>query len=595
MRVALLVLLLVWPRLSAGAAEVPGRRPNLIVIVVVDQLRAGYLDHFSPWMSEQGFKRLAREGATFRNARFRHAVASTAPGHAAIGGGLVPAESGIAGNKWFERDAPVDVKAWEWYFDDIYPYRAPHIQSTPFTAEGDWWWKSGGTPRYCTYDDEVQPAAGNTVGMSPVALRGSSLGDRLKEHYPQARVVSVALKELSAILVAGRRADAAYWFDNGVRGFISSTYYRSNPKVFAFNELVPGYFPASARWTPSPHIPAGDLSRATFDPPAAWPLKNTTYGGTFPHPIQNARALTYTPFAHELLLDFAQHVLVTENLGMRDETPDLFCISISSTDNIGHYYGPDSMEVADSIVRLDRTLAHFLDAVERRFGDRVVVALTSDHGVQATPEIVKLRDPKADAGRIDVRNPDAKARRIADLPPQRIVLERELARRLGIRFDVRAPLSHALVYFWEESGFWIHWRRVTTLGLDHERVKGALRDILLQMEGISDAWTNTELLASNPNASEREQLMRAAFIADRSGDVRVALRDGWIWHWGSNSTTHGQPLDADLHVPLILWGHGIRTGVYEGEASPTDLARTLGALVEVDAGGRESRLLPGVE
>lgn len=586
--VAILFALLVAT--GTFAAELP----DLVVIIVADQLRADYVERFSPWMTGGGFRRLLREGATFPNARFRHTTTTTAAGHAAIGSGLVPAESGMTGNRWFERDAPVDVAQWRWYFDDTTPYRPPGVKATPFVAEGDWWWKSGGTPRYCAYDPAVTVTAGKTAGMSPVALNEASLGDRMKEQHPGARVIGVAIKERAAILSAGRRADAAYWFDTALPGFISSTWYRFNPAVFAFNALVPGYFPASAQWKLSPYIPTDDLHRATFDPPAAWPLKNTTYEGTFPHPVPHAKALTYTPFAHRMLFDFAQHVLVTEDLGRRKGTPDLFIISISSTDYVGHYYGPDSMEVADSMVRLDRDLAHFLDMLERRFGDRVVVALTSDHGVTPNPEITKLRDPHADAGRIDIRNPDAPARRISDLPPQRIAIERELARRLGITFDRNAPLQHALVHFWDEAGLWIHWRRVHALRLDRERVKRALRDVMLSVDGVSEAWTNTELLSPNANASPREVLLRAAFRADRSGDVRVALRPGWMWHWGSNSTTHGQPIESDLRVPLMLWGKGIRPGTYDIDASPTDLARTLGTLVGVEAGGRESRLLPCV-
>ncbi|HYO78822.1 MAG TPA: alkaline phosphatase family protein [Thermoanaerobaculia bacterium] len=577
---------------TASAAE----RPKLIVVISVDQLRFDYVDRFAPWFTSRGFQRFTRDGANFTNARFRYGVPFTGPGHAAIGTGRVPAESGITGNSWFERAAAVAPRAWEWYFDDITPYRAPHIAAAPFAAEGEAWWKGGGSPRYCTYDDRVTVTAGKTSGMSPAALAEDALGDRLKEQHPDARVIAVALKDRASILMGGRRADAAYWFDYRLPGFISSTYYRFNRDVFSFNTLIPGYVPASAQWTPSPFIAPDELRRVTFDPPAAWPLKNNTYGGTFPHPIANTRALTYSPFAHQMLLDFAQHVIATEQLGARN-APDLLFVGISSTDYLGHYYGPDSMEVADSMVRLDRALADFLDALERRFGDDVVVALTADHGVQPNPEIVKLRDPNADAGRIDIRTPVPHARNIADLPPTRIEIERRLARALNVPFDTKAPLAHALVYFFEEPGLWLNWPRVHTLKLDPERTRRALRDVVraLTQHGIADAWTSSELLAPNPSATPVETLMRASFRGDRSPDVLMALRPGWIWHWGSNSTTHGQPVENDRHVPLMLWGRGIKPGTYDTEASPLDLARTLGKLAGVEAGGHTSRLLPCVE
>lgn len=571
----------------ASAAE----RPDLVVVISVDQLRFDYVDRFAPWFTTRGFKRLTNEGATFANARFRYGVTFTGPGHTAIGTGLVPAESGITGNSWFERDAPVDARQWEWYFDDITPYRPPHIKSTPFDEHGHAWWKGGGSPRYCTYDARVEVTEGKTSGMSPVALAGDSLGDRLKEKHPNARVIGVGFKDRAAILMAGRRADAVYWFDYRAPAFISSTYYRFNPAVLSFNALIPGYLPASAQWKPSPYIPPDDMQRATFDPPAAWPLKNNTYGGTFPHPVGSVRAMTYTPFAHQMLLDFAYHVIATENLGATRGTPDLLFVGISSTDYLGHYYGPDSMEVADSMARLDRSLADFLDALDRRFGNRVLVALTSDHGVQPNPEIVKLRDPLADAGRVDVRTPDPRAQKISDLPPTRIEIERRLSKRLRVRFDLDAPLAHALVYFFEEPALWINWPRIDALTLDRERVKRELRETMRGLDGFAEAWTNTELLSPNPQASRIERLMRDSFRPDRSGDVLMALRPGWIWMWGSNSTTHGQPVENDMRVPLLLHGAAIKPGVYEEDASPLDLARTLGAVLGVEAGGRTSKML----
>src|SRR5690349_7613338 len=362
--------------------------------------------------------------------------------------------------------------------------------------------------------------------MSPANLAGDALGDRIKEHFPHSRVFALALKDRASILMGGRRADAAYWFDRDLPGFVSSTYYRFNPDVLAFNDIVRGYVPGSAEWKQSPYISREDLPRVTFDPPEAWPLKNTSYGGTFPHPIKTIKAFTYSPFSQELVLDFAQHLIATEKLGTGDSADVLF-VGVTPTDYVGHYYGPDSMEVADNFVRLDRALAHFLDALERRFGDRVLVALTADHGVQSNPEIVKLRDPKADVGRIDIRTPDPNAELIADLPPIRIDIERNLARRLRVPFDENAPLAHALVFFFEEPGLYLNWKRVEELHLDGERVKIALRDVLRDMKdhGIADAWTSTEMLTPDPSRLRR--LMRDSWRSDRAADVLMALRPGW--------------------------------------------------------------------
>ena len=184
----------------------------------------------------------------------------------------------------------------------------------------------------------------------------------------------------------------------------------------------------------------------TFDPPEAWPLKNTTYGGTFPHPIKSVRALTYSPFAHEMLLDFAQHVIATENLGTRDGTRRTSSSSASRpTDYVGHYYGPDSMEVADNMVRLDRSLA--------AFPRRARAPLRRSRRGRAHRRSRRAAEPgdreaaRSERGRRPHRPPHARSAtrtRIADLPPTRIEIERNLARRLGVPFDRRrAALARA--------------------------------------------------------------------------------------------------------------------------------------------------------
>lgn len=516
--------------------------PVLIVVLSIDQFRYDYLQRFAPWFGDGGFRRLEREGAVFTNARQRHAVTSTGPGHAAIGGGTVPAENGIVANRWFEPDAPHDDARWRAYFDDV--GRASARPNDPH-----WWTNLPGSPRF----------AGTT---DPSALLTPSLSDAL----PEKKILSLALTDRAAILMGGRGADAAYWFDGRAGRFVSSPHYQASEAVLAFNELVPGYMPAGARW----NVLHRDAACATFDPPEAWPLKNTTYGGTFPHPIPTIRALQYTPFAHEMLFDFAQHAIAVEQ-------PDLLFVGISSTDYLGHLYGPDSLEVADSTIRLDRALEAFLDALERRYGERVLVVLTSDHGVQSIPEVAKLRDRRADAGRLDLRVPHSDARTIADLSPDRIGIERRLARKLGLPFSLDTPLEDAFVVFFDEPSLYLHPKHRSA------RVRRALRDVLRETAGVAGAWTRDEPLPP---------LMRNSFHPQRSGDVLIALRPGWIWMWGSNSTTHGQPVEADLRVPLMFWGGGVRAGVYDGQASPLDVAPTLARILGVRAGGRDSRVLP---
>ncbi len=556
------------------AIETLAEPPRLVVVISVDQMRADYLARFDAFFGERGFRRFTAGGAVFPEARYTLGVTYTGPGHATISTGRPPSEHGIVGNYWFDRNAPFDAAAWKFYVDDSTLFRAPHVIADP--TRRPWYESIRGVPRYCVYD--------SGTGVSPAALEATGLGDALKKHSPSSRVISVALKDRTAVLLGGQSADAAYWFSQSRGAFLSSTHYKASQRVLAFNETVPGYIPASREWTPS--IPLADLKKVTFDPPAAWPLKNGRYKGTFPHPVTDARGVAYSPFGNDLLLDFALHVAAAESLGS-DYMPDLLFIGLSSTDYFGHYYGPDSMEVADGMIRLDRSLARFFDTLERRIGVNIVVALTADHGVQRNPEIAKLQNPRADAGRLDLRNAVPDARTIGDLPPQRIELEKRISAALRMRFSPATPLENAFVLFFEEPGLHLNWQKVRTMKIDPERLKLAARDAARQLPGVSHAWTSSELRNVEAPLSRTGQLMRASFRGDRSPDVVIALRPGWIWTWGSNSTSHGQPVDGDLRVPLMFFGSGIHPGTYEMVASPGDLARTLGSLIGVEIGSGE--------
>src|ERR1700686_2054050 len=142
------------------------------------------------------------------------------------------------------------------------------------------------------------------------------------------------------------------------------------------------------------------------------------------------------------------------------------------------------MEVARGVVLLDRSVERFLDGLDAKFHDRLLVAITADHGVQSMPEIARMGVPSIDSGRLDFRNPRKEAHLISELPPARIDVERALAARLQTPFAAESPLSQALVAFFEEPSLYLNWDRIRTLKLDGERVKGALRDTLLATPGV---------------------------------------------------------------------------------------------------------------
>lgn len=513
-RLALILLLLLAS--AAFAAE----RPDLIVVISIDQFPYYYLPRFEPYFAENGFNRFIKHGANFTEARYPYAITETGPGHAAIGTGNPPSRSGIVSNTWYDR----------------------------FTHE----------TVYCAADPRVTPP------FSPLNLSADTLGDRAQEKYPGAKVAGVALKDRAAILMTGRKATEAYWFDPKIPGFTTSTYYTAANRTILpeYNATVPEYVKSHAAWEQTTFIPAADLQRITHDTEAFRKYKNNPegLGVAFPHPITSVSAVESTPYGNGLVISMAEKVLEAEK-------PLLLYVGLSSTDYIGHAYGPDSFEAADNVVRTDRDLAGFFDYLDKHYGDRYTVALTSDHGVQSIPEVAKALG--RDAGRFNLGNAKSSERQQID--------------------------PKGLIHSFYEPGLYLNWDRVRALNLDGEQVKTAVRDALRKMNGVAGAWTSSELNAPNPKAAGVELAMRNAFRADRSGDVLVALKDGWIWNYGPTGTTHGQPVEADMHVPVMLYGRGITPGTYTTTAAPTDLAKTLGTLLAVDAGGKDSHILECVE
>jgi predicted AlkP superfamily pyrophosphatase or phosphodiesterase len=522
--VAILLLLL-----ASAAFAAP---PKLVVVVSIDQFPSGYLTRFDNVLGADGFKRLEREGTWFVNAAYPYATTFTGPGHASIGTGHTPSESGIVGNNWYDR--------------------ATHARM------------------YCAADPHVEPILPSTIDakvrdanrMSPLNLDAASLGDRLQEHDALSKVYSVSLKDRAAILMGGRKAWGAFWFDPRA-GFTTTTYYRHRLDALLreLNAGLAARVKAHPSWTLDPRTRGAHVT----DSESLRDRKTNRYGlGTsFDHPIGSIEAFTYTPYGNELVLDFARQIIRRESLGA-DGHPDLLFVSLSSNDYFGHLFGPDSWEAADGVVRTDRQLAAFLRELRARFGNDVTFALTADHGVQSIPAIAKVKEPSKPAGHVDFNN--AKS-------PGRVAVEKIV----GLN----------AIFWFEEPAFYLNF----PTNVDPEAVKRAYRDAALTIEGVSDAFTNSELMLPEGTSESRDKkAMRLSFRADRSGDVLITLKPGYIWT-SSVAATHGQPVPDDQRVPLILWGKGIRHGdepCRTREASPLDIARTLGQILDVDAGGAHS-------
>ena len=402
----LLLLIFLFFALSSCSRKSPPA-PRLAIVIVVDQMRADYFQRFAGYFSG-GLARLQKDGAVFLNTHHRHADTETAPGHATLSTGSFPAHHGIISNNWFDASAGKSI--------------------------------------YAVADSQVHIFdSNNGEGRSPHLLMRPALGDWLKKQHAGAKVISVSRKDRSAILLGGQKPDGAYWFNFQNGGFTSSTYYF---------EKLPAWV---AEWN-SQHL-AGAYRGKVWEkirPPDEYlasseDLFDGEEGGlqsAFPHAFSGDTTKTSdeyyhwfaeTPFADELTLAFAETAMRVEQLGS-DEIPDLLCIGLSSTDAVGHGYGPQSQEMQDNLMRLDQKLGEFLAKVDQHVGlQNCVIGLSSDHGVLPLPE--ELRRRGYESARIPVEEVFAEVSGILTEMSQELGMRRPLLRNYFQAFYLDSLLS----------------------------------------------------------------------------------------------------------------------------------------------------------
>jgi arylsulfatase A-like enzyme len=497
----------------------PAGTPRLALIVVVDQLGEEQLERAAPLL-EGGLARLLEEGAWFTGAHHGHAGTTTGPGHAVLATGADPARNGVVGNSWYDRERGERV--------------------------------------YCAED----PERGLT---SPVQLRVPALGDRLKERWPRSRVFAAAGKDRSAVLLGGRRADGAFWYDDGE--FVAGDYYfpRGAPEwLEEFNDREwPRRFLGRA-WEP---LPVGAEAAAAAgvveaDHGAFGRRLPRAFGGFSPAADGGfLYGFTLSPFLDDYLAELARTLVEAEGLGA-DAYPDLLALSFSALDLVGHEWGPNSPEALDVVLRVDRTLGELLAFLDRRVGEgAVVVALSSDHGVAPLPELAEaLGVPGRRAGREDV------------LCLQGVNLE--LGRRFGEGVD------------WLDRYFYLDAGELAERDLDPSEVAAAAAELVERCPAVARAWTHAELQdgadgggtgGADGDAAYREAFRRS-FDPVRSPDLLIEV-EPYHLPVTSHATTHGSPHPYDTHVPLIFAGPGVPAGTFAGRAETVDLAPTVAELL----------------
>ena len=546
-RTLALSLLLVLVVISSGQRRpqtdnVKPKRPRLILLIVVDQFRYDYLERFGDLFVANGLRRLMRDGASWTQSNYDHFPTYTAPGHATMMTGAYPAESGIVGNEWPDR------------------VTGKKVTSVSDTSEK----LVGGKP-----DDP---------GSSPRRLVSSTIGDELRfVTNDRSIVIGVSVKDRSAILPAGRNANAAYWFNLSTGNMVTSTYYLDQLPAWAvnFNNTRPADQYFGKKWE---RLLAESeyLKRAGPDSPA-WE-KVTASGDTnsFPHTVTGGASapglafythLDHTPFINELILSFAQLVITNEQLGQDDDT-DVLSVSFSGNDYVGHRYGPYSQEAMDISLRTDRQIATLLDFVQTKVGlANTLVAFTADHGVAPIPEHAGA----IGLGGARVKTPD---------------LLGAIRARIKARYN-----ADDYIYKFDDNGvardgfmngnIYFNYAALERDKVNPEELAQVVGQAALTVPGVARYFTRAQLLRGATSITDPiERRVLHGFYPSRSGDV-VLIAEPFKYLGDTITATHGSAYSYDTNVPMIIMGPGVNPGRYWEPATPADIAPTLAALLGI--------------
>lgn len=521
-RILFVALAIAFYSSSLGQSMLP--RPKLVVGIVIDQMRWDYLyRYYDRYADKGGFKRLMNEGFNCENTFIPYTPTYTACGHSTIYTGSAPAVNGITGNNWWDQEQMRVV--------------------------------------YCTEDKTV-----NTVGsssalgkMSPRNMFVTTICDelRLATNF-RSKVIGISIKDRGGILPAGHSANAAYWYDNTVGSWISSTYYMKElPKwVSDFNaqKWVDKFYEKG--W--SLLFPASSYIQSTQERKSyqAKPL-----GDGFPYDFKafigkDYNKISTTPMGNTLTTEFAKSAIISEQLGA-DKNTDFIAISYSSPDYIGHSYGPNSMESEDGFLRLDRELGSFLDFLDEKVGKgQYTLFLSADHGVLQIPEY--LNENKIPAGRVFIS---------------------DITKNINTQLKEQFKIPNIIVYD-DNYQIAINHRAIDSAGLDKDQVIATIVKSIAKDSAVAAVFPIDQVNIVPLPATTRKMLNNS-YYRKRCGDIQIILKSNYFDSYGTTGTTHGLWYSYDSHIPLLWYGWGIKKGKSYKENSMADIAPTLAALLNI--------------
>lgn len=507
---------------SQSNTQIPPEKPKLVIQIIVAQMRYDYLSRYWDKFEEGGFKRIIDEGTFCKNANFPYLFTQSAPGQATIATGTTPDHHAIVSDQWYIRLKDEMVG--------------------------------------CTEDVEVEPVGGSFENgqHSPSFLLSTTVGDELRlSNNFHSKVFSVALREQSAILAGGHACNGAFWYDGNTGTWMTSSFYLDSLPAWLNefnNKQLPDVY-LNRDWNTL--LPLEEYTESTNDTTGF--EKGIEGRSVFPYDLEllsridrytkNYEVLLTTPFGNTFTKDLALTTIMEEELG-QDDYPDLLSVTFSSTDYLGLLFGPGSVEMEDTYLRLDQDIAHFLQSVDEYIGKKnVLIVLTADHGVARIPQY--MRESKIPSGYFNHN--------------QAMSL---LKSYLNVFYG-----NGDWVSAYSQQQIFLNHTLLEDSNIDLEEMQTRIARFMIQFTGVANTITAATLQTTHFTDGIFHKIQNS-YHQKRSGDVILNLEPGWVEE-NDNSTGHNSAYPYDTHVPLIWYGWKISRASLLRPVSMTDIAPTL--------------------
>jgi hypothetical protein len=263
-----------------------------------------------------------------------------------------------------------------------------------------------------------------------------------------------------------------------------------------------------------------------------------------------------TPFVNTLTLKFAEAALDNYALGKGSET-DFLAINLASTDYVGHSYGPNSIEVEDTYIRLDQDLATFFKMLDEKVGkNNYLVFLSADHGAANAAGFLKAN--KILGGFFD----------------------EGMAKNLGAELEKKYANSK-LILAVDNYQIYLNQNLIKEKNLDEEAIKSTIISILNKDPRVLYAVDLKKISSSAIPEPIKTRIING-YNWQRSGDIQLISHDGMLPNYAKKGTTHSVWNSYDSHIPLIFMGWGIKHGESNADYNMTDIAPTISALLHIE-------------